>query len=90
MSGTKIVILINMKAIQSASSVDRLTGEGGSRQWNTSHCMFISTSGDWGQASLSKQMNQTFKASMPDPSPDLRAVRLCDLGNVESEEYCQL
>ncbi len=36
------VILINMKAMKSAASVDRLTAGGGNRKWNTSHWMFIS------------------------------------------------
>ena len=35
------VILINMKAMYFATSVGRLTGEGGRVIWNTSHWTFI-------------------------------------------------
>jgi ATP-dependent DNA ligase len=38
---SKFVGLINMKAMYFATSVDRLTGEGGRAIWNTSHWTFI-------------------------------------------------
>jgi len=36
-----IVMLINMKAMYFAASVDRLTGEGGIAVWNTSQWTYI-------------------------------------------------